>query len=475
MTSNTLARTALTIAAAAALTITAFADNGGKNDNKKSIPAHFARNESGVSLTLSSNGQIDRTNPFFLSLGTNGRACVHCHQPDAGWSITPSQIKQVFEQSGGMDPLFRLNDGSNSPKADVSTVANRRAAYSMLLNKGNIRVGLPVPANAEFELAAVDDPYGFASAAELSLFRRPLPGTNVRFVSAVMWDGRETMTAIQQPADLISNLLHQSNSATLGHAEAAVALKATQQQQIVNFVLGLHTAQVHDDAAGALTARGAKGGPKDLPTQDFFIGINDPIGMNPKGTTFDPEAIQLFGKWRNLNGPSNDPDDFGDTKSRNAARQAVARGEQIFNTRSIALTGVGGLNDALGAPMIQGTCTTCHDTPNVGNHSVAMALNIGIADESLRTPDMPLYTLRHKQSGAIVKTTDPGRALITGKWADVGKFKGPTLRTLAGRAPYFHNGMAATLADVVDFYNTRFTLNLSAQEKSDLIAFLRSL
>ena len=61
----------------------------------------------------------------------------------------------------------------------------------MLLNKGVIRVGLPIPQSAEFELIAVDDPYHFASAAELSLFRRPLPGTNVRFVSAVMWDGRE--------------------------------------------------------------------------------------------------------------------------------------------------------------------------------------------------------------------------------------------------------------------------------------------
>lgn len=44
------------------------------------------------------------------------------------------------------------------------------------------------------ELVAVDDPYHFASAAERSLFRRPLPSTNLKFDSAVMWDGREVVS-----------------------------------------------------------------------------------------------------------------------------------------------------------------------------------------------------------------------------------------------------------------------------------------
>jgi cytochrome c peroxidase len=65
--------------------------------------------------------------------------------------------------------------------------------------------------------------------------------------------------------------------------------------------------------------------------------------------------------------------------------------------------------------------------------------------------------------------------MITGKWNDVGKFKGPILRALAARAPYFHNGSAATLEEVVEFYRTRFNIGLSAQEQADLIAFLRSL
>jgi len=74
-----------------------------------------------------------------------------------------------------------------------------------------------------------------------------------------------------------------------------------------------------------------------------------------------------------------------------------------------------------------------------------------------------------------IQTTDPGRALVTGKWAHMSIFKGPILRGLAGRPPYFHNGFAASLAEVVKFYNTRFSIQLSTQEAADLVAFLQTL
>jgi cytochrome c peroxidase len=133
------------------------------------------------------------------------------------------------------------------------------------------------------------------------------------------------------------------------------------------------------------------------------------------------------------------------------------------------------VNDVLGVASFSGTCTTCHDAPNAGDHSTSLPLDLGLTTEARRTPDMPLYTFRNKTTGEILKTTDPGRALITGKWKHISLFKGPILRGLAARAPYFHNGSAATLADAVDFYNTRFNLALTAQEKADLVAFLRAL
>jgi hypothetical protein len=46
---------------------------------------------------------------------------------------------------------------------------------------------------------------------------------------------------------------------------------------------------------------------------------------------------------------------------------------------------------------------------------------------------MPLYTLRNKTTGELTQVTDPGRALIDGKWSHIGRFKGPMLRDLARR------------------------------------------
>jgi cytochrome c peroxidase len=72
-------------------------------------------------------------------------------------------------------------------------------------------------------------------------------------------------------------------------------------------------------------------------------------------------------------------------------------------------------------------------------------------------------------------TSDPGKALISGLCSDVNRGKGPILRGLAARAPYFHNGAAANLQELVSFYNLRFQMNLTARQQKDLIAFLNSL
>jgi cytochrome c peroxidase len=412
----------------------------------------------GIARTYTVAGAIDLDNPFFQAFGTNGRSCGSCHQPGDGWTIVPSHVQARFEATDGNDPIFRSNDGSNSPLADVSTLEARRSAYSMLLTKGLIRVGIGMPPAAEFDLVGVDDPYGYASATELSLFRRPLPATNLRFLSAVMWDGRETF-----PGESIHfDLSDQANGATLGHAAAIAPLTADQREAIVNFESGLFTAQATDNSAGVLSAQGGAGGPIPLSRQPFSIGINDVLDP-----AFNPRAFTLFDGWRNVDSWGQDPYVDG--------RTAVARGQEIFNTRRFTIANVRGLNDVLGVTALPGTCTTCHNTPNVGNHSTSLPLDLGLTSAAMRTPDMPLYTLRHKATGEIVQTTDPGRALITGKWNDMSLFKGPVLRGLAARAPYFHNGMASTLADVVDFYDRRFAIRLSAQEKADLVAFVRAL
>jgi len=415
-------------------------------------------NPTGIHRTFNPRGAIDLNNPFFQSLGTNGRSCGSCHDPADGWTVVPSHIQARFENTDGQDAIFRTNDGSNSPTADVSTTDARRSAYSMLLSKGLIRVGIGVPPNAEFDLIDVDDPYGYASAAELSLFRRPLPSTNLNFLSAVMWDGRETFAGQSVHFDLSD----QANAATLGHAAAANQLTNDQRAAIVDFETMLYTAQAVDNTGGLLNGERGNGGPVALARQPFHIGINDALSPG-----FDSRAFTLFDAWRDVSSADRDP--------YTAARAAVYRGQEIFNTRQFTVRNVRGVNDALGVRELPATCTTCHDSPNVGDHSVPLPLDLGLTDEVNRTPDMPLYTFENKTTHQIVKTTDPGRALITGKWKDMSTFKGPVLRGLAARAPYFHNGLAATLADAVEFYNNRFNIGLSAQDKSDLVAFLRSL
>jgi cytochrome c peroxidase len=438
-------------------------DGGGRNALSPFV------NATGVARTYSTAGRVDTGNPFFQSLGTNGRACITCHQPATGWTITPSEVRQRFERTGGLDPIFRTNDGSNSPLADVSTVESRRNAYSMLLDKGLIRVGIGIPAGAEFTLESADDPYGFASASELSLFRRPAPSTNLAFLSGVMWDGRETF-----PGQSIAfDLMHQANSATEGHAQSSRPLSAQEREQIVAFETALFTAQIYDVAAGDLFAKRAVGGPGVLSQQEFYIGINDPLGLNPRGIPFTPVVFTDFEAWMNMRGQPGD-DANEDEGGQMEARMKVARGEQLFNSKPIDIRGVKGLNDELSLLSIPGTCGTCHDSPNVGNHSVPAPLDIGLTDVARRTPDMPLYTLRKTATGERIQTTDPGRALVTGRWKDIGRFKGPILRGLAARAPYFHNGSAATLTEVVQFYNSRFNIGFTEAEIADLVAFLRA-
>jgi cytochrome c peroxidase len=442
----------------------------------------------GVFTTVSAHGSIDLGNEFFQDLGTNGRRCVSCHVPTVGWTITPHQLKTVFDATDGgkfddglgLSAVFRTVDGSNSPKADVSTLAKRRQAYSMLLSKGVIRVGLPIPANAEFELIAVDDPYHFASAAELSLFRRPLPTTNLKFDSTVMWDGREVVPG----ATVASEFLTQASDAVVGHAHGP-ALSAAARQSIADFETSLASAQITDHEAGDLRAAGAQGGPDAIQAQPFYVGINDLFGDSRTEAPFSATVFTLFDSWATAKAGrhegqdrDHDGDDHGYEGRKAEARRAIARGQALFNSHPIAITGVSGINDeaAFGKPAtLMGTCSSCHDSPNGGSHSVVAPLNIGIVDASRRTADMPLYTLRNKTTGQTVQVTDPGRAMIDGKWSHIGRFKGPILRNLAPRAPYFHNGFAKDLNAVVDFYDSRFHIGFTKQDKSDLVAFLRSL
>jgi hypothetical protein len=467
----------------------------------------FFGNPNGASETYSTiGGGINLTGPFFQSLGTNGRACATCHQASDGMSVAAANVQARFDQTQGLDPIFRTNDGSNcNHSIDVSALAGRFAAYSLLRTRGLIRVAIGVPDKADYQVMSVNNPYGCNEANVISQYRRPLPATNLRFLSAVMFDGRESssltgtqkITYVAPPHDLdnlIFDLKHQSLDATMGHAQGDGSRPtADEQTQIVNFEMALSTAQIIDNFAGRLDGRGATGGPVPLTTQPFFIGVNSSVRfllpppqfnyefpgglVTPGDGQFTPAIFNPFDAWASM--PSTSP------------RAAVARGQAIFTSKTINITGVAGINDDVlagglvgngGIPSITGTCGTCHDTPNVGDHSFPTPLNIGTGDPdpSNSYVNMGGLDIRYLPSIRVCKldmsscktTTDLGQALIDGKFDHVGKIKGPILRGLSARAPYFHNGSAQTLLDVVHFYETRFGLVLTPQEESDLVAFL---
>jgi cytochrome c peroxidase len=467
---------------------------------------------SGKIATFSSTGFIDQTGPFFQDLGSNGRTCVSCHQPGDAFSITPPHIRQRFEATQGMDPLFRPVDGANCPTADVSTLEERREAYRLLLSRGLIRIGIAVPANADYLVTSLYNRYGCNATDVISMYRRPLPTTNLPFLSTVMFDGRESSPATgttkilysNYPTSLQNDLAHQSLDATVTHAQGdGTRPTPEEQQQIVDFEMKLFTAQISDRQAGGLDDGSAHGGPTSLATQPFFISTNSSVHfllpafeqpgglVKPGDGQFTSNIFDLYDNWAQNTSAEYD--------EQTAARLSIARGEQLFNTLQIPITGVAGINDDVaagglvlgGIASLQGTCGTCHDTPNVGNHSFPTPLNIGTGDPSPSNPHVNLGGLdltylpeitvckKDPSTGLATKicktTTDLGQALIDGRFDHVGKIKGPILRGLAGRAPYFHNGSADTLLDVITFYNTRFNLGLTEQQQSDLVAFLKSL
>ena len=461
-----------------------------RNSNQQAtppiIPSFETDTDPSGSIATTQLGGATQTsqNAFFANLGTNNRTCFTCHQPQTGWTVSAASVQSRFNAGQGTDPIFRLIDGATCPSDDISTLAAKLQAYSLLLSKGLIRIGLQVPTTipnttlpTEYRIISVDDKlsngcntnpitgltnYGPDSPTTgiVSVYRRPLPSTNLGFLTTIMWDGRE------------SDLFSQSVDATMGHAQANLPPTPEQQQQIVAFESGIFTAQFLDNNAENLKAAGANGGPDALAAllPGLTPGVNDPFGGH-----FSSQIFDLFQAW----------EDIGGAGPVNAARQSIARGEALFNNTSINITRVAGINDVLGKTSVPGFCGTCHDTPDVGNHSVKLPINIGIANggpnndnPGLDVADLPVFTLSCVSGPNVGNTytvTDPGRALISGKCADIGKVKGPILRGLAGRAPYFHNGSAATLLDVVNFYDQRFGIGFTDAQKADLVAFLQTL
>jgi cytochrome c peroxidase len=359
-------------------------------------------------------------NNFFTPQGTNGRDCGTCHAAEDGWSIRPSTVTLMFLLSDGMDPLFVNNLDTDTPTCDMSTTASRWDCTTML-RQGLFTRRVAPPTMRDYDVIAAEDPLGVGTTASLWFFRRPLPTSNFKS-HTVMWDGANTVGIV-----LRDGLIRQARGNITGAQQGQPAPDAV-VFDIVDYELGIGHAQTHLVGAGSLTDGGARGGPRNA--------IEQPL-VNAR---FD-----LFDAWKT---------------SRNPVRRQIYRGQEIFNNPNVAGGGR--------------SCRGCHNAANNGQNVNGTLFDVGVSRPELG-PGKAVYTFQERATGATVSSTDPGRGIRTGLFADLNKFKTPNLRGLASRAPYFHNGIAPDLRAVVAHYETALGFAFSEQEEADLAAFMAAL
>jgi cytochrome c peroxidase len=333
--------------AAAGATAAQGPDSGAGSFGRQSFP-----DASGVITTLSVNGPIDSHGAFFQSLGTNGRTCATCHVASQSMSISSAGIQLRFLETRGRDPLFASVDGANCPDARQDSAAD----HSLLLQHGLIRIFLKPPATPQFSISVAHDPYGCAITTDptdgqpiVSVYRRPLPTTNLGFLSTIMFDGRETKQPLNVrasfPANLAADLTQQAIDAIAIHAQGTQAPSAAQLDDIIGFELGLYTAQTHDNAAASLRADGAYGGPRYLATDlsaDYYPGMNDSLGADPTGMPFDPNAMQLYSAWAAIGADAYPERLRREEARRDEARRDIAAGETLFDSAPVQISNVRG-------------------------------------------------------------------------------------------------------------------------------------
>ena len=209
-----------------------------------------------------------------------------------------------------------------------------------------------------------------------------------------MWDGRESSPATGTPrsvtrtipASLLDDLAHQSVDATTGHAQGDGSRPTpAEQEQIVNFEMALFTAQAIDFRAGSLNASGAAADPNAH--RRALLHQHQLQRAIPRSNVGAARRFQDAGDGFFFGEDLQPVQRVGQSCRDTDQRAAIARGQALFNSKPINITGCRINDDAAegglvagGMPQLVGTCGTCHDTPGIGNHSFPTALNIGTGD-----------------------------------------------------------------------------------------------
>ena len=131
---------------------------------------------------------------------------------------------------------------------------------------------------------------------------------------------------------------------------------------------------------------------------------------------------------------------------------------------------------------VRNGCAFCHNMSQMGNDVAPGQVDLGTTNQPFADPMpwLPLFRVTckgppHPHYGRVILTYDPGYALTTGRCADVGKITLQSLRGLSARAPYFSNGSAKDIRGIIDFYERRYNIGYTEQEKQDLVNLMSAL
>lgn len=451
-------------------------------------------NSLGTLRILLDGGKLDtRGNPFFEPHGPDGRACVTCHQPADAMSLSAATARQRWDATGGKDPLFAAYDGSNCPTLPQGD----RASHSLLLDHGLIRIQRPWPVKVfngkpvtpDFTIEVVRDPTGCNSgrgygpaAGNISVYRRPRPVANLKYLVAVgfAYDPKQGLVLPRDPrtGELLSgNLMADSRAATLydqmddagaSHLQLLKRMTPAERDKIHDFVLRIYAAQQIGAGGTALDADGAEGGPRKL--LESKAGQLGSIGK-PVWSEF--EAWETLPEAEKAKLPP----------AVRAFRDSVARGARVFRDKTFLISDSAGVNAPMGfGNPVRNSCVFCHNMSMMGNDVAPGQVDLGTTTLPFADPQpwLPLFRITctgrpHPFYGKVIYTMDPGFALTSGRCLDVGKITLQSMRGLAARAPYFSNGSAKDLRGVVDYYDRRYDIGYTEQDKRDLVNLMSAL
>ena len=395
-------------------------------------------------------------------LGGNGRACADCHMPPESFQLSPASARARFDalqaerahNPNADDPLFRPVDAD-----DFRVNGDNASDFSNLVENGLVRVTMPLPPNVKLIDPVTGQP---TDETSVDLWRAVMPVLNVAITGA---DG---VLPIWPPGTPRVPILGQDPNGPNRQGG---------YQHDARF------GRLQEQARGALFAHAQVSA--EPPVQ-----MLDDLAAFQRTLFSSGEVEQLANAILSGSTPFPDPDP--------ELNELEQQGKAVFNRACAQCHG--SISHPSGS-----TPEAFPNRPIVRYHNIQTACPRPATDGYSPCPQRLARNARTyritRADGTFqfATTSDPGRLLLTGQFADLGVMDVTQLRSISKTAPYFHNNSAATLEEVIDHYIAFFAraarLNpppnlppilssnglvidrgfVAADERAALLAYLRKL